>query len=197
MAAPNFFPSYTVRSANASPVIVHRRPKEFPKGSLPIYSRPQPYGQPSPPHALRTRFPLKGRHRGKGAEGVLSRRHRVDDETKQVLKQSEDLPQGSREDAQDDSDFYKYLAESAMHLRERAENFSELATKECERIEGIVAEEVGKSVQIIKEAAREREDRERKVIESRRIRKAQEQLRHQARMEYREFRRDGRRAGLR
>ncbi|KAA1476846.1 hypothetical protein DENSPDRAFT_533774 [Dentipellis sp. KUC8613] len=110
MATPNSLPSSTLRSTDTSSA-VRRRPKERPKGSLQIYSRPRLYGLPSPPYALRTRYPLKGKPRGKGAEGVLSRQRGVDDETKQVLKRCEDLRHGLHEDSQDILDLYGDLAE--------------------------------------------------------------------------------------
>ncbi|KAA1478624.1 hypothetical protein DENSPDRAFT_691681 [Dentipellis sp. KUC8613] len=66
MATPDSSPAFTTHPANASPVLVYRRPKERPKGSLPIYSRPRPYGLPSPPHALRTSSLSKSQRVGKG-----------------------------------------------------------------------------------------------------------------------------------
>ncbi|KAA1476825.1 hypothetical protein DENSPDRAFT_933300 [Dentipellis sp. KUC8613] len=197
MATPNAAPCLPVSSTDTLHAHHRRRPNERPKGSLPTYSRPEMYRLPNPPHALRTSSLLKGRYLSKVTQNVRSRRRGADDESKQVMKQSEDVRHGVREDIQNVLEYLSNLADRAVHIRQRAEKVSEVATKERERIEETSREEVGKNVQIRKEIAKEREDRERKVTESRRIRKAQEQQRHQARMEYREFRRDGRRAGLR
>ncbi|KAA1470503.1 hypothetical protein DENSPDRAFT_702634 [Dentipellis sp. KUC8613] len=189
MATPNFFPSSTVRSANASPVVVRRRPKESQKGSLPIYSRPRPYGLPSPPHALRTRYPLKGRPRGKGAEGVYSRRHGVDEETKQALKQSEDH-------AQDDPDFFQNLAEYAGQLRQRAEKLIEVTTQESQSFIGIRGE-ANRIFQGIEELEKEQHESHQSTLKTRSYIKERDRELHEMQIAFRERRRADRQAGLR
>ncbi|KAA1478620.1 hypothetical protein DENSPDRAFT_691424 [Dentipellis sp. KUC8613] len=213
MAAPNFFPSYTVRSANTSSVVVRRRPKVPPKGSLPVFSRPRVY-RPTPKRAVPTTYPVKGNPRGKGAEGVISRRHGVDDETQRILKESEALGHELREDTQGILDFWREFTErmfdvysmlrvtdvgmkGASHLQQQMEDVMEDADRDSERVQGIVREELGKVDKIMKNIDKAAEDYDRQAIEHRRISKAQDQRIHEAQVEYRELRRDGRRAGLR
>ncbi|KAA1478614.1 hypothetical protein DENSPDRAFT_691231 [Dentipellis sp. KUC8613] len=196
MATPNFFPSYTVRSANTSPVVVRRRPKVPPKGSLPVFSRPGVY-KPTPKRAVPTTYPVKGNSRGKGAEGVISRRHGVDDETQRILKESEAICRRSDEGAQGLRDFWRDFGEDANQLQQKMKDAMENAAKEDKEFQERVTRGVDKCDQIIKELAEMYEESDRKAIEYRRLSKAQDQQLHEAQVEYREARRANRRAGLR
>ncbi|TFY64062.1 hypothetical protein EVG20_g6070 [Dentipellis fragilis] len=110
MATPNPSPGFTLPSTDPTPILSRRRTNERPKGSLPTYSRPQPW-RPSLPHAVRTGYSVKSVRVGKGTEGVLSRRSRDHDETEQLLKWSADVRQRSRETVQDSINFFGNLEE--------------------------------------------------------------------------------------
>ncbi|KAA1478627.1 hypothetical protein DENSPDRAFT_692087 [Dentipellis sp. KUC8613] len=196
MAAPNFFPSYTVCSANASSVVVRRRPKVPPKGSLPVFSRPGVY-KPTPKRAVPTTYPVKGNSRGKGAEGVISRRHGVDDETQRILKESEAICRRFDEGAQGLRDFWRDFTEDANQLQQEMKDVVEESAKERKEFQERWTREVSKIHQIEKKIAEMCEESDRKAIEYRRISKAQDQQLHQAQVGYREARRANRRAGLR
>ncbi|KAA1478616.1 hypothetical protein DENSPDRAFT_934326 [Dentipellis sp. KUC8613] len=73
----------------------------------------------------------------------------------------------------------------------------ENADKEDKEFQERWTREMSEFRQIKKEIAEMCEESERKAIEHRRISKLQAQEYHEVRMEYRELRRDGRRAGLR
>ncbi|KAA1476850.1 hypothetical protein DENSPDRAFT_534025 [Dentipellis sp. KUC8613] len=193
MATPNSSPGPTAGSTAASSVLVRRRPKERPNGSLPIYSRPGAYRRPKSKRAVPTTYPVKGKTCGQGTEGLL-KRHSDDEDDTELLNRSKALRHELREGAQDILDLWGDFPERASHLRQEMKDAREDAAKEREEFQEVMRR---KADQIRKKIAEEREDSERKAIETRRIRKAQDQQRHQARTEYREFRREGRRAGLR
>ncbi|KAA1478632.1 hypothetical protein DENSPDRAFT_692398 [Dentipellis sp. KUC8613] len=218
MTTPNPFPSSTVRSANASPVVVRRRPKEPPKGSLPgstnaspvvvrrrpkerqkgslpIFSRPGVY-RPNPKRAVATTYPVKGKTRGKGAEGLLSCQSDGEDDT-ELLNRSKALRHELCEDAQGILDFWTDFTERASNFRQEMKDVREDADKDSERVQGIVREELGKVDKIKKRLAAMYEESDRKAIEYRQLSKAQDQQLHEAQVEYREARRANRRAGLR
>ncbi|KAA1476843.1 hypothetical protein DENSPDRAFT_853945 [Dentipellis sp. KUC8613] len=197
MATPNSPPDSTIQSTVASPALARRRPNERPKGSLPTYSRPQTYRSQNPPHALRTSSLLTGRYLSKGTKDVLSRQHGVDDETKQVPKRPEDVRDGLREDTQDVLDFFSNLAERSIYLRQRAEKASDDITKERERFQGIVREELGKMDQNSKNIEKGFQDYDQMVSEFESLKKAKAQEIHTSRTAYRDLRREGRRAAPR
>ncbi|KAA1473867.1 hypothetical protein DENSPDRAFT_840393 [Dentipellis sp. KUC8613] len=85
----------------------------------------------------------------------------------------------------------------ASHLQQEMEDVMEDADKDSERFQGIVRAELGEVDKIDKRLAEMYAESDRKAIEHRQISKVQGQEYHEVRMEYRELRRDGRRAGLR
>ncbi|KAA1473868.1 hypothetical protein DENSPDRAFT_300599 [Dentipellis sp. KUC8613] len=196
MATPNSSPGPTAGCTDALPVVVRRRPKERPKGSLPIYARPGVYKSPNTKRAVPTTYPVKGNPRGKGAEGLL-KRHSHDEDHTELLKPSEALRHELHEDTQDILDFWRDFTERASNFRQEMKDVREDADKDSERVQGIVREELGKVDKIKKRLAAMYEESDRKAIEYRRLSKAQDQQLHEAQVEYREARRANRRAGLR
>ncbi|KAA1476848.1 hypothetical protein DENSPDRAFT_874887 [Dentipellis sp. KUC8613] len=195
MATPNSSPGPTTSSTDASPVVVRRRPKERPKGSLPIYSRPGAYRRPNPKRAVPTTYPVKGKTRSKGAEGLLSCQSDDEDDT-ELLNRSKALRHELCEGAQRILD-WRDFEEGANQLQQELKDVMENADKDSERVQGIVREELGKIDKIKKRLAEMYEESDRKAIEYRRLSKAQDQQLHEAQVEYREARRANRRAGLR
>ncbi|KAA1478637.1 hypothetical protein DENSPDRAFT_845774 [Dentipellis sp. KUC8613] len=195
MATPNSSPGPTAGSTGASPVVVRRRPKERPKGFLPIFSRPGVYRRPNPTRAVPTTYPVKGKTRSKGAEGLLSC-HSDEDDT-ELLNRSKALRHGLRERAQGLLDFWRDFGEDANQLQQKMKDAMENADKEDKEFQERWTREMSEFHQIKKEIAEMCEESDRKAIEHRRISKAQDQRIHEAQVEYRELRRANRRAGLR
>ncbi|KAA1478634.1 hypothetical protein DENSPDRAFT_692303 [Dentipellis sp. KUC8613] len=198
MTTPNSSPGPTAGSTAGSLVVVRRRPKERPECSLPICSRPGVYSyrSPNPERAVPTTYPVKGKPGSKSAEGVLSCESDDEDDT-ELLKRSAALRHELREGTQGILDFWRDYTERASHLVQEIKDVREVATKESDDFQGFVREELGKIDQSMRNIDKMAEEYDQKVIESRRIRKMENQRLHEARMEYRELRRDARRAGLR
>ncbi|TFY68389.1 hypothetical protein EVG20_g3578 [Dentipellis fragilis] len=81
MATPNPFSGCKGPSAGPPFALNGRPASERPKGSLPTYSRPQPW-RPSLPHTVRTPgYSAKNTRLNKGPEGALARKYREEEKS--------------------------------------------------------------------------------------------------------------------